>query len=242
MGLRKIFMPSIGSINHERRIDWVINELKNLSQGAKLLDAGAGTQQFKKYCTHLDYVSQDFAAYIPSEQTGGLQNDKWDYGELDIISDITDIPCPDASFDAILCSEVLEHLPDPNAAIKEFARLLKKDGILLITAPFCSLTHQAPYFFSTGFSVYYYTHLLEQYGFDQIVMTPNGSYFQYLAQEARRLNSVSTKYTGKGLGLYSKIITTLFLRILNKKESKDNGSSELLCFGYFVKATKTNRF
>lgn len=89
-----------------------------------MLDAGAGSQQFKEYSQHLKYVAQDFAQYIPSSEERGLQNPEWHYGELDIISDITDIPEPDSSFGAILCSEVLEHIPYPDRAIKEFSRLL----------------------------------------------------------------------------------------------------------------------
>ena len=238
MSIKKLVVPSIGQDNHDKRREWVINQLKCLPQGCRLLDAGAGTQQFKKYCAHLDYVSQDFAAYVPSEDGAGLQNDKWDYGELNIISDITNIPEPDESFDAVLCSEVLEHLPDPNAALEEFGRLLKKGGVLLITAPFCSLTHQAPYFFSTGFSKFYYEHWLSELGFEGIETEANGSYFEYLAQEAKRLNGISKKYSGKELNFFQKIVTTLFLKTLASKAKKDKNSSELLCYGYFVKARK----
>lgn len=238
MSLQELVLPHIGDNNHEKRIEWVITQLQALPEGIRLLDAGAGTQQFRKYCSHLNYIAQDFAAYVPSTDVVGLQNDEWNYGKLDIISDITNIPEPDASFDAILCSEVLEHLPDPNAALKEFSRLLKKDGILIVTAPFCSLTHQAPYFFSTGFSKFYYQHCLDSLGFENIDTATNGTYFEYLAQEARRVNSTSKKYTGKGLNIFQKIITTLFIRLLASKAKKDKGSEELLCYGYFVKARK----
>ena len=238
MSIKEFVVPAIGQDNHCKRRKWVINQLQSLPEGIRLLDAGAGTQQFKQYCDHLNYVSQDFAAYVPSDNESGLQNDKWDYGKLNIVSDITDIPEPDGSFDAILCSEVLEHLPDPNAALKEFARLLKKDGVLLITAPFCSLTHQAPYFFSTGFSKYYYDRWLGELGFDGIEADTNGSYFEFMAQEARRVNSVSKKYSDKGLNFFQKIVTVLFLRILAAKAKKDEKSGELLCYGYFVKARK----
>ena len=43
---------------------------------------------------------------------------------IDLFSDITAIPAPDASCEAILCSEVLKHVPEPNHAVDEFARLL----------------------------------------------------------------------------------------------------------------------
>ncbi len=55
----------------------------------------------------------------------GLQSHGWDTSRIDLVSDITAIPAPDSTFDAILCSEVLEHVPEPTHALDEFARLLK---------------------------------------------------------------------------------------------------------------------
>jgi ubiquinone/menaquinone biosynthesis C-methylase UbiE len=232
-------MPAIGSNNHSKRRSWVIDQLRLLPKGCRILDAGAGTQFFRPYCHHLDYVAQDFAAYIPDPDAQGLQDSEWNYGQLDLVSDITSIPAPDASFDAVLCSEVMEHLPYPGDAIREFSRLLKPGGTLILTAPFCSLTHQSPYFFATGFSRYYYEKILADNGFGTIETTPNGSFFEYLAQESKRLNSLSKKYDGKPLSLYRKIIVGLFVRLLDRLNKKDTASSELLCFGYFVKAIKT---
>lgn len=101
----------------------------------------------------MNYVAQDFAQYNGAGNSTGLQVGNWDQPSLDIISDITEIPEPDASFDAIMCVEVFEHLPEPIKAIQEFARLLKPNGHLILTAPFCSLTHFAPYHFYTGFNL-----------------------------------------------------------------------------------------
>src|ERR1041385_5730478 len=135
--------------NEENRAAWIGKQLEKLPGNSRLLDAGAGEQQYKKFCKHLNYVSQDFAQYAPEKMEEGLQMEKWNYGRLDIVSDITAIPEPDKSFDAILCTEVFEHIPDPPAALKEFSRLLRKGGTLILTAPFTSLTHFAPYHYYT---------------------------------------------------------------------------------------------
>jgi SAM-dependent methyltransferase len=50
--------------------------------------------------------------------------------------DITAMPYGDHSFDAILCSHVLEHVPDDRSAMREFARVLKPGGWALIMVPF----------------------------------------------------------------------------------------------------------
>lgn len=47
----------------------------------------------------------------------------------------TSLPFPDASFDKIICSEVLEHVPDDRQSISEMARVLKDDGIIAISVP-----------------------------------------------------------------------------------------------------------
>lgn len=60
----------------------------------------------------------------------------------------------DASFDAILCSEVLEHVPEPTHALDELAHLLKLGGVMKLTAPFGSNVHMALYHYCSGFSTF----------------------------------------------------------------------------------------
>jgi len=237
LGISNINCSRVGTQNEATRITWLEATLKKIPNGSRLLDAGAGEQQFKKFCGHLNYVSQDFAQYKPEELNKGLQMDKWDYGKLDIISDIAAIPEQDASFDAIMCTEVFEHIINPRDAVKEFSRLLKKDGYLIITAPFCSLTHFAPYHFYTGFNKYFYETSLKENGFEILEMTPNGNFFEFVAQELRRIPSTADKYCN-GYASADKLEIDKTLQILEKYSKQDKGSSEFLCFGYHVFAKK----
>ncbi len=235
---QNIRLNSIGTTNEEVRLAWTKEQLQKLPAGLRILDAGAGERKFKPYCKHLQYVSQDFGQYNGQGNQEGLQTSSWNQENLDIVCDIIAIPEPDQSFDAILCTEVIEHIPDAALAIKEFGRLLKPNGILIMTAPFCSLTHFAPYHFSTGFSKYYYEHHLAAQDFAIKELTPNGNYFEYLAQEVHRIQLVAEQYTKEGLTEDEALAQKTLLHALSRFSQQDKLSNELLCFGYLVVAVK----
>ena len=143
---------------------------------------------------------------------------------MDIISDITNIPVDRGSFDAIMCIEVFEHLPNPVKAIEEFGRIVKTGGKLIITAPFCSFTHFAPFHFATGFNKYFYETHLKDNGFTIIEITPNGNYFEFLAQELRRLRYVAKLYSKKNINVFDYILLFFLLNKLQRIEQSDSKS------------------
>lgn len=224
--------------NESFRNAWVAKSLSKIPSGKKVLDAGAGEMFFKKDCIHLKYTSQDFGKYDGRGNSVGLQTNTWQPDKIDIISDITSIPVKKGSFDVILCTEVLEHLPYPIKAIEEFGRILNKGGVLILTAPFCSLTHYAPYYFSNGFSPFWYKQILKDNNFIIKEITPYGNYFEYLSQELRRLPEVTKRYSTKFLPIVLNMVIFLAITILAKLSKSDKGSSELLCFGHCVIASK----
>jgi ubiquinone/menaquinone biosynthesis C-methylase UbiE len=229
---------TVGTQNEAPRVAWLKQALAAVPAGSRILDAGAGEQQFKPLCSHLKYVSQDFAQYDPKALNDGIQTAKWDYGTLDIVSDITAIPEPDKSFDAILCTEVFEHLPNPVEALKEFSRLLGPGGLLIATAPFCSLTHFAPHYYANGFSPYWYKTHLAALNFEILELTPNGNFFEYLAQETLRLPQMAKRYAADQLTPDEKSAMQTLLGALQRLTQKDTTSSELLCFGYHLRARR----
>lgn len=237
-GLKGVTMFKSGTQNESNREQWVQQALATIPTGSRILDAGAGQQRYRKYCQHLQYVSQDFSRYDGKGDSTGLQTGAWQQTGLDIISDITSIPAPDASFDAILCTEVLEHVPEPLKAIREFGRLLKPGGHLILTAPFGSLTHYAPYHFYSGFNSYFYKTHLPSFGFTILDITRNGNYFDYLAQELRRLKTIAPRYTGSNLSIFDLALVYCALFVMERLCRRDQGSAELLCFGYHILAKK----
>lgn len=180
--------------NEIARQRWLEKTLASIPAGLRLLDAGAGELQNKKLCEHLIYVSQDICEYEGKGDNKGLHTGVWNTSKIDITCDIVNIPEPDASFDIILCSEVFEHLPDALKAMDEFSRLLKPAGKLILTAPFASFVHFAPYHYATGFSRYWYEYHLPMLGFEIIELSPNGDWFSYVKQELLRLPSMARRY------------------------------------------------
>jgi len=231
----------VGTLNEPERKKWLDKVLSNIPEGLRLLDAGAGELANKKYCTHLNYVSQDFCEYEGAGDNKGLQKGGWDTENTDIVCDIVSIPEESASFDVVLCSEVLEHLPNPVLALQEFERLLKPGGSLILTAPFCSLTHFSPYHYSTGFNQYFYEYHLNKLGFEVINISANGNYFEYLAQEIRRVPLIAERYAEKKVSRIERICISVLLKALARFSTVDKGSDELLCFGYHVLAKKNNK-
>ena len=133
------FVTNVGTRNDAEREEWVKSTLSRLPAGIRLLDAGAGQQRYRRYCPQAVYVSQDFCQYTGGGDYQALQTGTWDTRAIDIISDIAAIPQPDGSFDVVLCTEVIEHVPDPLAALREFRRLLRPGGELISRRRFAAL-------------------------------------------------------------------------------------------------------
>lgn len=71
----------------------------------------------------------------------------YDKDAVDIVAKADAIPVADGVADAVLSTQVIEHLPDPDAAIAESTRVLKDGGLLFISFPFQYPLHVAPHDF-----------------------------------------------------------------------------------------------
>jgi SAM-dependent methyltransferase len=222
--------------NEKDRDQWLAETLTALPPGCRLLDAGAGELRNKPFCAHMQYVSQDFCQYEGEGDSKGLQTGTWDTSRIDLVCDIVNIPEPDASFDVILCSEVFEHLPDALGALDEFARLLKPGGKLIITAPFASFVHFAPYHYATGFSRYWYEYHLPARSFSLQKLIPNGDWFSLAKQEALRLPGMARSYGDWCWPLAYLIAGINVLYFMLRGSSQP--AADLACFGWHCIAVK----
>lgn len=227
-----------GDFRHIRH-EWVLEKLEKIEAGKILLDAGAGEQQYAPFCRHLKYMAQDFGKYDPTECRKGISEElKWDTSNVNIVCDIIDMPLENNSVDVVLCTEVFEHLKNPVLAVKEIARVLKPGGELILTAPFCSLTHMAPYYFANGFSEFWYREHLEAHGFEICELIPDGNYFKYMAQELFRTVEMAEQYCNTHLDEEQVGILSKAVKIMTELSGVDSVSAETLCFGHLIEAYK----
>jgi SAM-dependent methyltransferase len=116
-----------------------------LRPGHLVLDmgAGAGRHAFEAFRRGARVVALDYGFdELPEVRGlfGAMREAGEDGGRDDVLGcavngDGTRLPFPDATFDRIICSEVLEHIPDDEAALRELRRVLKPDGMLAATVP-----------------------------------------------------------------------------------------------------------
>jgi glycosyltransferase involved in cell wall biosynthesis/SAM-dependent methyltransferase len=150
---------------------FIAQAAERIRPGARVVDIGAGDAPYRHLFQHVDYVTVDWEQ---SPHDGARLSD--------IIASADSIPLPDASVDAVVMTEVLEHVNNPLATLREMARILKVDGQIVLTTPFVWILHEMPH------DYYRYTpsalrNLLEDAGFDQVEVTPRGDdYFSTLAQ------------------------------------------------------------
>jgi len=100
---------------------------------------------------------------------------------VDRVCDLSQpLPLPDAAFDTVVVSDVLEHLPDPALAWREIARVLAPGGALLLNVPFLYPIHAHPHdhFRYTCFAL---ERFARAEGLQPAVLEPVGGLFEVLA-------------------------------------------------------------
>lgn len=115
---------------------YLVSEIKKTASHAKgiTLDVGSGFAPFEHY------FSPHITKYLKHEHPGAkIENIKYDY-----LSELPRLNIEDKSIDTILSFSVLEHVLEPFEAIKEFKRVLKDNGILIISVPQYWHLHDEP--------------------------------------------------------------------------------------------------
>ena len=100
-------------------------------RGQSWLDAGCGTGPLSRWLASEKTCRVE--AVDASESM--LKNAPRCQGVRFTQADVCFLPFPEDRFEGVLCSSVLEYLDDPSLALREFARVLKNDGLLIFSVP-----------------------------------------------------------------------------------------------------------
>lgn len=131
----------------------------------RLLDFGCGRKPYAHLFKVDEYIGIDM------EQTGHDHT----HSTVDVYYDGRHIPFPNEHFNALFCSEVLEHVFNPDEILPEINRVLKKGAKALVTVPFCWNEHEIPFDYAR-YSSFGITHLLEKNGFRILHLQKSGTF------------------------------------------------------------------
>ena len=138
-----------------------------VGDGDRLLDAGAGACPYRKYFNHTEYESADME------------------GIHTFICQIERLPVVDNTYDAIVNTQVMEHVKDPQVMLAELYRVMRPNGKLFLTVPGCFGVHSDNNYFNflePGLRL-----LFENVGFSVKLIKPLGGIFWMIGKHIRFL-------------------------------------------------------
>ena len=169
--------------------------IANYAKG-DLLDLGCGNKPYEEWYNKKTKT-----------QTGCdvIQSDK---NRVDVICLATDLKFEDKKFDTVLATQVLEHVYDHHAMIKESYRVLKPGGQMILTVPFTWELHEEPYDFFR-LTKYGLKELFEEAGFEIIYIKANGG--KWAAMFQMMINTVYSTFKYKTVK--AKFLKIIFLEL-----------------------------
>lgn len=132
---------NVGDMALKRRAKRIIEELE-LRDGDKILEVGCGNGYYLSLLNRLGLnisltgIDNDKLALFDAKRFIG------DEKVILIFADATRLPFKDSSFNKIICSEVIEHIRDDKKVLQEIHRVLKKEGIMVLST--CNINY--PFF------------------------------------------------------------------------------------------------
>jgi SAM-dependent methyltransferase len=172
-------LTSAGYITNRAMLDNLVGmirarlepSLEAVGNKAAVLDVGCGHSPYKNLLKRWNLVGINLDAIDASPS---------------ILADAQRLPFRKESFDAALCTQVIEHVPDPARMLREIAHCLKPNGLLLLSGPMHWPLHEEPYDF-WRFTRHGMKHLLQQQGFDLLELHDDGHAIALAVQATNHL-------------------------------------------------------
>ena len=147
----------------------------------KMLDYGCGNSPYQTLFNGIDYWGIDISVNEEKDQILKFDGNK--------------IPFDDDAFNSVLCSEVLEHVPNVESTLSEICRVLKPGGKLLLSVPFMWEEHGHPNDFRR-YTLEGIRSVLKYNGFDIISTEKTSRSVKTITQliSSRVYNRIQSKY------------------------------------------------
>lgn len=134
---------------------WHIKALAASVRG-KTLDAGCGQKPYEEFCNSSEYIGLE----IDSSKNRAAK-------KADYFYDGKTFPFQNGEFDSVITNQVFEHVFNPDDFLSEANRVLKDEGILLMSVPFVWDEHEQPFDYAR-YSSFGLKYMLEKHGFEVI--------------------------------------------------------------------------
>lgn len=128
-------IENLNSEFHQRRLNCTTELIRNLntSKNLKLLDLGCGqghfTDKINKEFQNYDVCGLDYSITAIDYANSNFKNIDF------IVANAYNPPYVDEYFDIIVCNNIWEHVPDPLNLLQAISRILKPNGLLIISTP-----------------------------------------------------------------------------------------------------------
>lgn len=188
-----------------------------------ILDVGAGkSDRYSNLFNKKKYVTTD-------------QNPNFD---VDIVANAQNLPIDNESYDSVISTQTLEHLPDPQKAVKEFYRVIKKGGYCLVTVPFFNELHDEPFDF-WRFTKYSLEKIFKDSGFKIVILEQRGGFFAVICQLVVRYLINKFDLAKKRWGKLANPFFKVFAKIMFFLDEMDNNQkNRKFALGWLVLAQK----
>ena len=179
-----------------------LHHIAGLPRNTHILDMGGGAERKRGVFDVADFDVNVVSINLTTEKKPHVQGDA------------SKLPFKENIFDAVICSELLEHVPSPPAILGEMFRVLKPSGVIYCCVPFNYRIHGDPEDFGR-YTDHYWRIELTNYGFENIDIEKQGLFWSVLAEmirghvaetfrDGKIRNSLLRKILTKGVYLFEK--------------------------------------
>ena len=194
----------LSTLDTDYILDKAIVDILSLKDYGNVLDFGAGSSPYKSYIKYTNYTTADIAHN---------KNFKIDV----IIEPDKKIPLSDESYDLIILTDVIAHVPDYRNTLNECYRLLKKGGELVISTPFIYRENETPNDM-VRFTSFGLKHALEVNNYESIIVSKIGNfaYTLYCSINEKHIFNGEKIKIGFLFKHFRRVFNIVLLPVLNK--------------------------